>query len=747
MRSRAILAFFVAGSFALAAGLMPGCSCDHNAGRNGDGGNGDAGIPTIGSITIDPSDVTLDLIQGQPPPTQAFTVTYHPSSGDMDVTGQSTFSLTDLTMGAMNLNLFTATTDHGGTTQLIASFQDPTGQMQTALATIHIRVHGTFQGPDCMGGGCGTFPPDNAPQCTQTNITPQIYYPNDGVLLPPNMEVVAVHYTPFPGGPPALPIQEFEIDFENANTDVRVLTKCSTQLMDTATPSPTATGGCEYKLDPTVWDFIAKSNRGGDAVKITVRATTDGMCATTSMNSVNIAFGEQDVNGGIFYWKSSITAGGVGGNIWAKAFGNAVPEEQITGVAGTNLANATCFGCHALSKDGKRMVVNFDDADSDDEYGDVVHTLMDPVSKNSLDGHTSYGHFQPGFQAISPDVTKYIATNGDGTNPTNIFYMYDAMTGMALAPATQTIGPAMVGTTPARPTQPDWAPDGKSIIYVQPDHVGQWDGTGRNDDNHVFGGSIMSASFDPMTMMFGTPNAVVTSMGENNFYPGYSPDGSFIVFNRVPKQMVNTPLANPDCTMVSSTSSICPNDSFSNPKTRIMLLSTKPGAMPVDAENANGSPAAAPVDVSNSWPRWSPFIQAYKGDKLLWVTFSSTRDYGLRVRNHKTGMIQCYPADSMEAPGAGHQQPFADNCQQPQIWMAAINLSHLEFNSTDPSFVAFWLPFQDDTKHNHTAQWTQTVADQPPPDMGNCIPSGGMCTPGGTPCCAGGCFGGTCGIP
>jgi hypothetical protein len=371
---------------------------------------------------------------------------------------------------------------------------------------------------------------------------------------------------------------------------------------------------------------------------------------------------------------------------------------------------------------------------------------MDVLTKNSIDGHTNYGQFEPGFQAIAPDTSVYVATNGDGTNPTNIFYMFDAMTGMALAPATTTIGPAMVGANPARPRMPDWAPDGKSLIYIQPEHVGVWDGTSRNDDNHVFGGSIMTATYDPAAKTFGMPTAIITSAGENNFYPGYSPDGTFIAFNRVPQQTVMNPISGrPDCTGTGMQVT-CPNDSFSNPKSRVLLLSTKPGAMPVDAENANGSPASAPVDVSNSWPRWSPFIQAYKGDKLLWVTFSSTRDYGLRVRNHKTGMFQCYPSDSLQQAGGSHGQAFATTCQQPQIWMAAINLSHLEFNSTDPSFVAFWLPFQDDTKHNHTAQWTQTVADQPPPDMAVCIQSGGTCTPGGTPCCTGTCIGTTCGI-
>ena len=751
MRSRGILAFVVASGFALAAAVIPGCNCDHNPGRNSDGGaNGDMGIPAIGSITIDPSDVTLDLVQGQPPPSQTFTVTYHAASGDQDVTGSCTYNLTDTSLGAMNLNTFVAGTSHGGTTQLIASFVDPMGQMQSAIATIHVRVHGTFQGPDCGASGCGPFPPDNAPACSATNITPQIYYPNDGVLLPPNMEKMAVQWTPFPAGPPTLPIQEFEIDFENANTDVRIVTPCATQLMDTSSPTPAATGGCSLELSDimssNVWDFIAKSNRGGDAVKITVRATTDGMCATPSANSVNISFAEQDLNGGIYYWKSTVSSSGTGGQIWAKEFGTAVPEEQITN---NGQLQGTCFGCHSLSRDGKYMTVNQDDDDSDDEYSDVSSTLVDVLMKKAIGGGQ-----EPGFQSFLNDDTLYMASNGRPTGTSNVFFLFNGMTGAANTPASVSVGPAN-----SRPTQPDWSADGKTVYFVLPTKVATWSnafGQMLTDDDHVFGGSIYSMSYDPAAKTFGMPQAVITSMGDNNYYPGLSPDGAFLVYNHVPMQPVTNPISGrPDCEG-SGLQVTCPNDSFSNTKARVWLLSTKSGSMPVDAENLNGSPAASPVDVSNSWPRWSPFIQAYKGDKLLWVTFSSTRDYGLRVRNHKTGMFQCYPADSLEQAGGAHGSKFDANCQQPQIWMAAINLSHLEFNSTDPSFVAFWLPFQSDVtvvngvpepNHNHTAQWTETVVDQPPPDMGGCVDTGGMCTPGGTPCCSGGCFGGICGTP
>jgi hypothetical protein len=154
-------------------------------------------------------------------------------------------------------------------------------------------------------------------------------------------------------------------------------------------------------------------------------------------------------------------------------------------------------------------------------------------------------------------------------------------------------------------------------------------------------------------------------------------------------------------------------------------MKNMPGATPVDLENANGTPAASPQPWSNSWPKWSPFLNNYRGDKLLWIAFSSTRDYGLRVRNHQPGMYQCYPPDSLELPGAQHGTQFDPKCQQPQLWMAAINVTQ-----------AVTPPFQDITTHNHTPQWTQSVAPPPQYDAGtSCVPQGGDCRAGGT-CCA-----------
>jgi len=585
-------------------------------------------------------------------------------------------------------------------------------------------ANGVFTAPDCAG--C-KFPDTSAPSCAASAPVLRIAYPVDGVLLPPNMSTLSVQWTPFGK------YTTYEVDFSNSVTDTRVITKCSSQTMDTAQP-PAGSGGCELVLSASVWTFLSTPNRGGTPVKISVRGTTDGKCASSSVNSVNVSFAEEDLLGDIYYWKSTVTSTGTGGQIWVKSFGDSTPEQQITGPGGWVLA-ATCNGCHALSRDGLRMVVSSDDADSDDEYGDLSGSLIDMKAKKTLGvtpplGIIGIGGQPPGFSTISPSHTLYLSSDGANTSPTNAFALWDGNAGM-------TISNVSFGATTDRPTMPDWSADGTNVVYVLPNKVATWDGV-RSDDDHEYGGSIYTMPYMG-NQMFGKPTPLIASSGENNYYPSYSPDGQFIVFDRAPQDKSAGSIDG----CVTMPHPACPNDSFSNPAARLVLT---PGtaAAPIDLERANGSPAANPQPLSNSWPRWSPFVQSYKGSRLLWVAFSSTRDYGVRVRNHQPGMYQCYPPDSAEQPGAAHGLPFDPLCQQPKLWMAAINLS--EGQGGDPSFPAFYLPFQDITTHNHTPQWTQQVVNPPPPPP-KCVMAGGSCANNPAACCPPAmCTGnGTCG--
>jgi hypothetical protein len=105
----------------------------------------------------------------------------------------------------------------------------------------------------------------------------------------------------------------------------------------------------------------------------------------------------------------------------------------------------------------------------------------------------------------------------------------------------------------------------------------------------------------------------------------------------------------------------------------------------------------------DSWPKWAPDVQPYRGGTLMWFTFSSRRAIGLRG-----------------ASGTA------------QIWMAAFDPSKAQAGQ-DPSWSGFWLPFQEPSSGNHIAQWVTEVHRQDCTDDMQCqqgeFCQGGQCVP------------------
>jgi hypothetical protein len=678
-----------------------GCSCSHNGAKTDDGGGDNADMTALsgGDIMITPADATIDITPMGPAGTQAYTAMLN----GQDISAQATWTVDDMTLGSFSGNTFTSNTDHGGSTRVHADYNG-----QTGFATLNVKLHATVPSDNCPG--CPAFPGNGTPMCAATAQTPLVLYPPDGTLVPPNMNVLQLQFDQGAGN------TYFEIDYENAATDVRVLTMCSA-ITDS---KGNATNGCVYDLSQQVWDYIAQSNRGGAPLDIIVRATdANGTCIATSQTQVAISFGQEDLNGGVYYWQSVAigAASGAAGGIFRYDFGKRgqTPEAFLAPAVGAGKA-ARCIGCHFLSRDGAKMTYGNDDPDADDEYSDLTTTLIDVATKVAANP----GMLKGGFQAFTPDHSLFLASNPSGMNPTNVFTLWNGATAAAAVPATVASG--------TRSTQPDYSADGSKVVFVQPASFA-FPSYGRLDDNHFTGGSLFTMTANGTT--FGTPTALLTSTGENNYYPAFSPDGAFVVFNRVPLTGTAGACLN------TATAGTCPNDAFSNPNARIFIMPAA-GGQPVDLANINGT---GPLE--NSWPRFAPTTQQYKGDTIAWVTFASTRDYGDVVRNSAmvNGMPQhlCYPPESPENSSTNKNVIEDPICLQPQLWMAAINLSKAS-SGADPSIPAFWLPFQDAKAHNHIAQWVVSLAGPPPGDMGtSCVPDGTACSTGGAVCCNGVC--------
>lgn len=560
-------------------------------------------------------------------------------------------------------------------------------------------IHTNYKCPSCPA-----FPPLPAPACDPSVLGPAaIAYPLDGTLLPPNMNVLEVQFVP-----PAKATL-YEVDFENGITDVRVETLCA------AVPDVRkgASKGCGVTLPQAAWNDIANANREGNPVSVIVRATIDGQCVSSSTTKVDLSYAKEDLAGGIYYWQSAVY-GGIGGKtggIYSHDFGTFDPTPTPFYTSGSS---GTCVGCHNVSRDGVHMALATDDPDGDDEFGDVHTLVLDVATRTAVGGAT----MSPGFQTFTHDHSKMISSSFKSQKDFG-FDIFDGNGKTLLASAK--LPANMLGT------QPDLSRDDGSLVFVVPPPMS----IPSAGDHHFNTGALYGSTFTSSSNTIGAPSLLLADNTRNYYYPSFSPNGTFIVFNDAP-QPGNTPTTN--------------NDAFYNRGARVKLIHNPPGngAKPIDLQALNQT-----GDLTNSWPRWSPFVQQYKGHKLLWVTFSSNRDYGLHLSNK--GFDNCYPPAS---PLYDQPQPLSkqnttyENCAEPQIWMAAINVDEsTALDSSDRSYPAFWLPFQDVNSHNHSAQWVEKVQGTPPPgsDAGGCVQTLGTCN-GNNLCCNGLiCCNGVCG--
>lgn len=590
----------------------------------------DAAPGNLVELTVTPADQEL-VIDGTEPATSRYTAIARYEDGRTeDVSDRVAFSLADVYLGEFNGPDFKSKLTHGGRTRVVAELAGVRGD--TGL-TLKIRQRYTDPGatdlpadPEAPFGG--TADPSRAPD---------VVYPNDGVLVPPNLALLEVHFRP--GTNNTL----FELSFENALTDVKVFTRCLVPM----------NGGCIYTPDATVWQWLADTNRGGDDVVIRARGTDDSGTGVGASSDIRLAFSYENVKGALYYWKAS------GGSTSESAimrydFGN-VSQPAPERFVGPDKAGGKCVGCHAISRDGSKMVASAGGWDVEDSL------IVDVSTANRM--------ATPGkaaFASWNPSGSAYVGVFGYAGTPTHNLMLFDGTTGV------QT-GTIDVGATEAQSTShPDWSPDGSRIAYVR---VGQAYEDGANNQR-FYGGSIQLVN-DQGGGTFGAPTTIVAAeASKNRYYPSFAPDSSLLAFNES-----TCGGASPDAT--------CNADS--DPTATIYVVKPDAGATPIELVRANApGKTDTATALTNSWPKWAPFEfqrTSVPGTRVVWMTFSSTRNYGLRT-----------------APTGAS----AESTSGSLLWMVAIDPDRAAAGQ-DPSVAAFALPFQDVTSSNHIAQWTEEL--------------------------------------
>ncbi len=359
---------------------------------------------------------------------------------------------------------------------------------------------------------------------------------------------------------------------------------------------------------------------GGREITLGLRALTQASPgAIGAATPQALLLSNDDLEGGLYYWAAAVAGGGAYG-IFRHDFGNAgQPAEPFY----TTTEAGRCVACHAISRDGERMAVGYDG-------GNRSSTVVDVAAQTALIApETEFWN----FPAYSPDSARLVTSRG------GVLTVRDGATG------------TVTGSVPTGvfATHPDFSPTGTFMAFTATPaapnpNTADWSFTG---------GTIATIPFDAATGAWGTPTTIITG-GGNNYYPAVSPDGQWVLFNR------------------------SDSDAYDDANAELWVARVDgSGARKLDLANVGPG-------LTNSWPRWAPFRSNFgpagSAEDIFWITWSSRRDFGVRLVGVRT----------------------------PQIWMSPFFPSRAALGE-DPTAPAFRLPFQDILSNNHIAQWTEVV--------------------------------------
>jgi hypothetical protein len=629
-----------------------------DGGDGGGGGEDGGGGVTLTSLSLAPADVTL-VVKGNTAVTQKYTVTGRYSDGQTkDVTSEALFSVDDTRVGLFEGTTFRTNTTVGGTTLVRARL----GTTSTsAKLTVKLEQKLPDTTSDSASGASGATPLPSQPESKfdgpedTTAKKPRIVYPNSGVMVPPNLGQLEIHFLP---GVDSNTL--FELAFTNAITDVRVYLRC---YKPSSVAVPTGeTRACIYTPAKEVWNFVAESNRGGTPVQLTLRATTDaGGGPVSASQPIAIQFARSELRGALYYWTTSTPTGVMRYDFAGPSTSTATPVLRVSNINNTTSTGVSCVGCHALSRNGKKLVAEVN-GQGDGRLA-LVKNLGEFTPTSKADFVNGGARYQSTFESWNPDGSKFVGVYGDSNASTYNLILFDGETGLKVSEIAGT------GNSTNPTTHPDWSADGKTIAYTS---VGVRNTNQRNSKGAI---KIVRAQSDGT---WSAPETVVPAVfGKHRYYPAIAPDSSFLVYNES------------TCPAGMDVDKVCNADTDQSATLWAAKLQANATPVRLTRASAPGIMDNGQTELTNSYPKWSPFVTRGTGadnSRLMWVTFSSSRNYGFREVK----------------PAVGSDE----NTKSTLLWMAAVDPEKLA-QGVDPSYPAFALPFQDLGTSNHIAQWAE----------------------------------------
>ena len=654
------------------SGFIPSDNTSSSSGGDPDASTAAGDIDTT-SMRIEPADAVLTVNAGQTV-TQGYKVfgKLKGSSVEQDLTSRVVFWVPDNylvgTFPKDGAPLFTSRLpavasdppQRGGKLTVEAIAANSTGKIKVRTS-LTVKLLSTLDSP-AVNPALPANPATLFTGAPDAARKPALAYPNNGTMLPPNLRRLEVQWRRGHANN-----QLFEISFKSAAAEIVYYSRCGGGAGYVA-------NACGFELDEAGYGHLAESNRGAGPVKLRIRATDDTGTAHGASDEFTIEFAENRVDGGLYYWTVTNPE-----SIMRFDFGAAGGDPEAFVIKDQNGIPNTCPGCHALSRQGTKLVASI--GGQWDGRLIYINDLSKPKTASdwlTIDPDTNDGGLNRiQFASFNPDGSKFVAVYGDvgnvgsgapgslvgnpkPANPqddVNKLFFHDGTTGLRTGSKTLTF----------KPNHPEWSPDGETIAVTR---VANTNTTTQMPKRTSI--EILKKSGNDWT----DPVALVPQLQDHARYnPNFVPDSSFLYYSE----------------------SICPGNWDSNdcnadadPSAKTWAIKPVPGSTPVLLANAAkaGVEDGAATNLGDTFPRSAPFKTKHRDGQLFWFTVASRRKVGLRATQ-----------------GAQH------------LWMFAVDPAKV-LAGQDGSYTGFYLPFQDLQTSNHIGQWTEKIVggtQQPPP--------------------------------